>query len=188
MALRSLLLASTLIGSAACARQAVELRAGTLVPEQVLDGAGLHLSAGWRIALTEAVWLHAESGVDRIAITALTSTVQIPGSTLVVRADEVLWSAPLLAGLVWQGEQGGLSLLGGAAWSRTTLSAEVVDGARLEDSEQTAFDPLLRARVDVAWPLPVGRIVAGAGWQHVFSGADVHPSGLILEVGWRALL
>ncbi len=200
MHLRYFMLALIVHPAIALGQQVVELRAGTLVPQQVLDGAGLHLASGWRLNIAETLYLQLESGVNRVATTALVRDIDALGGTVRLRADHVLWSVPLLAGIVWQGERGGLALLGGAAWSRASLKTRVVNGAILDDLEKDVVDPLVRVRADFAWPLPVGAIIAGVGWQQVFpveretggdpekGHGDIHASGLLLEVGWRAQL
>lgn len=190
MSLRYFTLMTTLLGGLAHARQAVEIRAGTLVPEQVLDGANLHFALGWRIAVRGPLWAQLEAGVDRTAITALTTEVPALGGSVTVRADHSMWTVPMLMGAAWQTERVGVTLMGGAAYGHATLTSDVVGAARLQDESEDVLEPMVRARIDLAWPLPLGALVGGAGWQHVFAGerstGDVHASGLILEVGWRA--
>jgi hypothetical protein len=190
MSLRYFPLLMTLVAGLAQAQQAVEIRAGTLVPEQLLDGANLHLAVGVRVAVHDSLWAQVEAGVDRTAITALTTEVHSPSGAVTIRADHSMWTVPMLVGAAWQAGRVGVTLLGGVAYGHATLTSDVVDGARLQDDTEEVLEPMVRARIDMAWPLPLGELVAGAGWQHVFAGerstGDVYASGLILEVGWRA--
>ncbi len=185
-------LLTTLAISPALAEQAVELRAGTLVPAQVLDGANVHTALGWRLALGDATFLRAETGLDRTAVTGLTAQVETLGGSVVLRADHQLWTVPALVGVGWEAGDLGLTLLGGAAYAYAATSAQVVDGATLLDEDEHLIEPMVRGRADARWPLPAGELLIGAGWQHVFVGerstGEVHASGLILEVGWRAQL
>ena len=83
-----------LLVNPASARQGVELRVGTLVPSHVGDGGGVHLAGAWRLNVAPGLWAQAELGVDRIASTGLTTSVEAPGGSLVLRGDHTLWSIP----------------------------------------------------------------------------------------------
>lgn len=176
---------------------ALEARMGALVPSQVLDGASLHLTLAYRYRLTGPLWLHLEGGANRTRITALTRAVPAPGGAVTLRADHEQWTLPMVAGVGLQGPvaagaRWGAVAAAGAAWSAATLRSSVVGGPKLGVEDETRFDLLGLARVDLTWPVRPGLLVVGVGWQEVFTAGDdrttgdVRASGLLLEGGWRA--
>lgn len=182
------------------ANAAVETRLGLLLPEQVHDGANLHLAFNGRWLLGW-VDLLAEVGLDRTTLTGLTTAIPTPYGAFNLRADAQVWAVPLLAGfaLSWTDASGGghLDLLGGGAWSYRRLTTKVVEGALLSDEARQAWRPLVRGRLGWRWSLETGELLFGGGWQHVFS-QEIKPTsapvsieamsitGVLLEAGWRA--
>ncbi len=189
-------LITALWAAPAAAGQGVELRAGTLVPAQVLDGANVHLGAGYSLHLSGGLHAHLEVGLQRTTITALTTELASPGGTVVLRADHAMWVVPALVGVGWRGSPGAeprvsASVGVGAAHTIAELRTSVVDGPDLDSSGDAATQGVARARADFGWPLPLGEIVVGVGWQQIFAAdadrgtGDVRASGLFLEAGWR---
>ncbi len=177
--------------------QAIEVRAGALVPAQVLDGASVRLAAAWRRALGAGLWVAVETGASRTTISALGAPLSINADTLTVRADHTQWTVPGLLGVAWGGDDGdarwGLALLGGVAWTHASLDSAVAGGDTYASRSDDRADWIGVARVDLSWPVTSGEVVAGGGWQATAplgappATGDVRATGLFLEAGWRAL-
>lgn len=176
-----------------------EVRAGALVPRQILDGANLHAAVAGRYRLAGTLWAHVETGLDRTTVSGLTTDVLAPGGAVRMRADHAQWTVPVLAGLAWrQGEAArprfGATLAGGIAWSSAELRGAVVNGEGGSRVNDQFVDLAALARFDAAWPLRSGEALLGLGWREGFPvgnddrpTGDVRSAGLLMEAGWRVV-
>ncbi len=171
----------------------VELRAGTLLPAQELDGAGLHLALGWRLRVGGGLEAGLETGTRRVALTALRTTLPTAGGGVILRADYEGWSTPLLLALGWgfgETTRVGVQVAGGPAWVHSELSTAVAGGPELSRARDDALDWMLLARLDFALPLERGALLLAAGWEKVYTESErrtgaVEATGVMLELGWR---
>ncbi len=185
-------------GQAGAVEQAAGGGIGALIPTQILDGPAVQLQANWRWRFLDGrLWLLAESGVIRTSLTAVTTSVPLPGGAARVRGDVEQWSLPLLGGLAWRAPRadgGGveLDLLAGGIIGRTRTLTSAWGVGRPSASVDVTVDPLLRARLEWSWPVRPGLLALGGGWQqHLRLGpapeTDLRATGPFLEAAWRVL-
>jgi hypothetical protein len=174
----------------------VDLRFGALVPQQELDGLGLHVSLGWRYHLLDWLAVFVDGGLNRISATGLSEAVSAPGGLVRVRLDHTSWTLPVTCGLAASVSAGGrmrlgLAFGGGPAWTVASLEQSVVGGEGRTREDAVFFDALMLARLEASWAVPSGALVLTAGGQWVPTGGarvtgDFRATGAVLEGGWRA--
>lgn len=174
----------------------VDLRFGALVPQQELDGLGLHVSLGWRYHLLAWLAVFVEGGLNRISATGISEAVSAPGGLVRVRLDHTSWTLPVSGGLAASVPAGGrmrlgLALGGGPAWTVASLERSVVGGEGATRDDAVFLDALVLARLEATWAVPSGALVVTAGGQWVPTGGarvtgDFRATGAVLEGGWRA--
>lgn len=195
----SLALALVLCGGSVWAQSdpasgALAVRAGAVWPAQGLDGAGLRAAAEGRWHVGGPFWLGAEIGVDRVALTSLSETVEIPGGASEISLRFARWSVPLLAGPGLQAHTRwgwlGLQLSGGMAWFLDSESIRYSGDPGALSGQQTWWAPLVQGRAEVGLPLEVGTLVLSGGWRALpwSRGPErarrVRSDGAFSEVGW----
>lgn len=173
----------------------LDVRVGALIPAQLLDGPGLHLSLGGRYRLAGPLWIHLEAGVDRVAVSALSDDVPLPGGTVEVSTTYARWSAPALLGLglhwdLGDGDAIGFAVEGGGAWQYGRQDVTVRGDVGQRVRRDTWMEPLIQARVQGGIGLEIGALTLAVGWRGAPAAPDeattrgVGADGLLLEAGW----
>ncbi|MFN3197612.1 MAG: hypothetical protein ACE366_04180 [Bradymonadia bacterium] len=181
------------------ARFGFDVRMGTVVPVQLLDGPGLHLAVGGRTRIVGPLWLHLEGGVDRVAVSSLSETVALTSGTAEVETTYARWSMPAFGGLGlhWRlGDEGqhtfGIMALGGGAWQYGRQDVSVRGDPGLRVRRDRWFEPLAQGRIQGGIGLDVGVLTLALGWRGTLAPVEDHVSrgvqadGILLEAGWSS--